>query len=127
MSGAIRFWFASMVFSCLLPTAAWSQDLQAEKLYAAGVHAFYRNDYSTAITKFDLATGFGSQDPRVYYFRGIAKLRQGRRDEARGDFQYGAQLETQTPAKADGDCLRSLKSAMQQYAACLEVDWKMHI
>ncbi len=83
-----------------------ADDPRAEELYGDGVHAFYRGDYSRAIQSFDVATAYGSLDPRVYYFRGAAKMRQGRRDEARFDFQYGAQLEA---AQGRTDVGRSLQ------------------
>ena len=81
------------LLACVLAATSWADDPRGEKFYSDGVQAFYRGNYSRAIQAFDLATGYGSVDPRVYYFRGIAKCRQGRTDEARFDFEYGAQLE----------------------------------
>ena len=81
------------------------------------MHAFYRGDYATAIDNFDRATGYGSLDPRVFYFRGVAKFRQGRSDEARFDFQYGAQLEAR---QGRTDVGRSLQRVQGQDRVVLE-------
>jgi hypothetical protein len=86
-----------------------ADDPRVEKLYGDGVHAFYRGDYARAVQSFDLATGSGSLDPRVYYFRGFAKLRQNRADEARFDFQYGAQLEASQGRTDVGRSLQRLQ------------------
>ncbi len=65
------------LLTCTLATTGWADDPRTEKFYSDGVQAFYRGNYSRSIQAFDLATGYGSVDPRVYYFRGIAKSRQG--------------------------------------------------
>jgi hypothetical protein len=65
------------------------------QLYGQGVHRFNRGDYSAARQLFDEAILHGSQDPRCYYFRGMAQLRMGCGLEADADFQMAAQLELQ--------------------------------
>lgn len=73
--------------------ASEAEDPMAAELYGQGLHAFFARDYQGAITLFDSALGRGAQDPRDYYFRGLAYLRTGCPNEATTDFQKGAQLE----------------------------------
>ncbi|MCA9153165.1 MAG: hypothetical protein KDA38_00195 [Planctomycetales bacterium] len=82
---------------------AWSlagntraQDALLNDLYGLGVHAYYSNDYFRAHELLTSAVEQGSQDPRVFYFRGLTYQMLGRPDEARDDFRQGAQLELTT-------------------------------
>jgi hypothetical protein len=75
------------------------------------VRAVYRGQYDQAIQHLDLATAHGSQDPRVYFFRGLAKLRQGRSAEARFDFEEGARLEVQQGRKDIGRAIERIQGS----------------
>lgn len=70
-----------------------AQDTLLQELYGRGVHAFFSGQYEQAHDLFTLAIDQGSQDPRVYYFRGLTYSRTGRPDEAESDFKEGARLE----------------------------------
>ncbi len=63
------------------------------QLYGSGVHAYFAKDYKEAYDLLTTAIGNKSQDPRVYYFRGLAQFQLGRPDEAKADFKTGADLE----------------------------------
>lgn len=63
------------------------------QIYGTGVHAFNEGDYLGAYNALTSAIKGGSNDPRAYYFRGLAYLRLGRDDEAKADFAKGAELE----------------------------------
>jgi len=63
------------------------------QIYGTGVHAFNEGDYVGAYNALTSAIKGGSNDPRAYYFRGLAYLRLGRDDEAKADFAKGAELE----------------------------------
>jgi tetratricopeptide (TPR) repeat protein len=71
----------------------WGQEGLLSELYGRGVHAFFSRNYSLAYDLLTEAIRNQSADPRVYYFRGLALRRLGRPDEARDDFQKGAELE----------------------------------
>ncbi|NUQ66134.1 MAG: hypothetical protein HUU20_27035, partial [Pirellulales bacterium] len=78
----------------LLGTASLlAQDAVLGQLYGSGVHAFFSQDYYRACEYFTSAIDGGSKDPRVYYYRGLTFQRLGRGDEAKMDFQQGAELE----------------------------------
>ncbi|MEX2561211.1 MAG: hypothetical protein WD403_14915, partial [Pirellulales bacterium] len=51
----------------------------------------------------------GSQDPRAYYFRGLAHIRLGRDPEARDDFAEGARLEV-----ADADRFYNVSKSLER-------------
>jgi hypothetical protein len=62
-------------------------------LYAEGLKSFYGADYTRAGELLTTAIDAGSNDPRSYYFRGLSRLRLGKRTEADADFKRGAELE----------------------------------
>mgnify|MGYP003332447457 FL=1 len=65
-----------------------------DDLYGQGVHAYYEGDYSASAQWLGQAISQGSQDPRVYYFKGLAHLQLGEKDQADGTFAKGAEIET---------------------------------
>lgn len=79
----------------LLP---WGQASAEEaivgKMLGAGVHAYFAHDPARALECLNAAIEAGTHDPRAYYFRGLAQLRLGASDQAKEDFQIGAQLES---------------------------------
>jgi tetratricopeptide (TPR) repeat protein len=76
--------------------AAWlpAQDAVLGQKYGHGVHAYFSGDYSQAFEQLTAAINGGSKDPRAFYFRGLAYSRLGRPQEAKQDFQKGAELES---------------------------------
>ncbi len=68
--------------------------LDAERHYAAGLNFYYERDYPAAEKSFASAVENDSQDARYFYFLGLARLAQNKR-EAYEDFDQGAALESQ--------------------------------
>ena len=64
-----------------------------EELYGSGVHAFFSGNYPQAISDLTSAADGGSKDPRVMYFRAMAKLRIGDNQGAEADMEQGSALE----------------------------------
>ncbi len=83
---------ALVAISLTMPPAQ-SQDTLLGELYGQGVHNYFNGDYSAAYDQFTRAIDQGSRDPRCYYFRAIVLEKTGRPDEAKKDFEKGAQLE----------------------------------
>ncbi|MCE5268808.1 MAG: hypothetical protein LLG00_13085 [Planctomycetaceae bacterium] len=81
-----------LVLSCAAVSPAQNAVLNQE--YGSGVHAYFACDYNDAFEHLTAAIDGGSQDPRVFYFRGLSYLRLGRPTEAAADFQKGAELES---------------------------------
>lgn len=82
------------VCAALLTTAAVArEDAILAVAYGNGVHAFYAGDYQRSYEELSTAIDGGTQDPRAFYFRGLAALRLGRLDEADADFALGANAE----------------------------------
>ncbi len=75
-----------------IPAAFGQEDLLAQ-VYGRGVHEFNRGELDCALQTFDMAINFGSRDPRVHYYRGLANLRLGCQDDAIEDFRTAATLE----------------------------------
>jgi TfoX/Sxy family transcriptional regulator of competence genes len=65
-----------------------------DDLYGQGVHSYYEGDYSASAQWLGQAIAQGTQDPRVYYFRGLAQLQMGHESQAKNDFAKGAEIET---------------------------------
>jgi len=71
------------------------ESLPLAAAYGDGVHAYFAGDYHRAYEDLSQAIEAGTNDPRAYYFRGLAALRQGRGDEAEADFTTGADRESE--------------------------------
>ncbi|MBC8351220.1 MAG: tetratricopeptide repeat protein [Planctomycetes bacterium] len=76
------------------PADAVAQDSVLAELYGHGVHSYFAGQYQDAHEYFTTAIDQGTRDPRTFYFRGLAYTSLGRPDEAKVDFQKGAELET---------------------------------
>jgi hypothetical protein len=70
------------------------ESLPLAAAYGDGVHAYFAGDFARAYEDLSQAIEAGTTDPRAYYFRGLAALRQGRGDEAEADFTEGATRES---------------------------------
>lgn len=88
-------WLGAAALVCVVSTTsdAWAQDALLNDLYGRGVHAFFGRQYTEAHELFTEAIDSGSRDPRNYYFRGLTNSRLGRPDEAKSDYQKGAEME----------------------------------
>ncbi|MEX0820018.1 MAG: tetratricopeptide repeat protein [Pirellulaceae bacterium] len=76
------------------PADVIGQDSVLAELYGHGVHAYFGQEHEDAHRYLTTAIDQGTRDPRVFYFRGLTYLALGRPDEAKVDFQKGAELET---------------------------------
>lgn len=74
-------------------SVAVAQDSVLTELYGEGVHAYHAHDVTRAYDLFTRAIDGGLNDPRAYYFRGLAAMDSGRSDEAEEDFRAGAAIE----------------------------------
>lgn len=75
-------------------TLAIPNPLEAEKAYAAGLNFYFDRDYASAEKAFTTAVENDSQDARYFYFLGLSRLAQNKRD-AYEDLDQGAILERQ--------------------------------
>jgi tetratricopeptide (TPR) repeat protein len=85
----------ALVASAVLAAQPSIESLPLAAAYGDGVHAFYAGDFDRAYEDLSQAIEAGTTDPRAYYFRGLAALRQGRSDEAEADFTEGATRESE--------------------------------
>ena len=65
------------------------------EMYGRGVHAYYAGDTINAERYLTMAIHNGIKDPRAYYFRGMVAYCMGNIDQAKGDWQQGAQMEAE--------------------------------
>ncbi|MCL2622720.1 MAG: hypothetical protein FWD31_03545 [Planctomycetaceae bacterium] len=65
----------------------------SEQLYSSGVHAFNMQRYAEAIGFFDQMEAKDSQDPRAFFFRGLAYSRLGDAAAGNADFETAAKVE----------------------------------
>lgn len=77
------------------------------RAYGAGVHAYFACDYQRAYDELTQAIEAGTDDPRAWYFRGLAAAKLGRLDEVEADFATAANREAD--AAADWNVSRSLE------------------
>lgn len=86
--------YATISLFAASPADVVAQDSVLAELYGHGVHSYFAGKYQDAHGYLSTAIDQGTQDPRTFYFRGLAYTALGRPDEARADFQKGAELET---------------------------------
>jgi len=83
----------AVLMVCAVCQTSQAEDQAVAAAYGAGVHGYYAGNYQQSHDTLSRVVAIGTDDPRVYYFRGLAALRLGRRDEAIADFSEGADLE----------------------------------
>jgi hypothetical protein len=87
-----------VVWAASAPFAVQAQNFgAAENLYNEGVQAYFSGRSSQTDSYFSQLIAVTPNDPRPYYFRSLARLRQGRQSEARADMQAGANVEARLP------------------------------
>lgn len=79
------------------------KDKALVKLSADGQQAFLSGKNELAVQLLDVAANHGSTDPRVFYFRGLAKQKLGLSDEAVNDYKLGIGLELHPANRIDVD------------------------
>lgn len=85
-----------LVVSILAITGTCSgQNPYVNEVYGDGVHAYFRGEIYQAQEQFDRAIQYGSQDPRVYYFRAIVHLQNGDCFQAEQDIRTAVTYELQ--------------------------------
>jgi hypothetical protein len=85
-----------------LAAASFASQLQpsiAADFYIDGVNDYFSGRACAAENRLSQAMDADAQDPRVYYFRALSLLRQGRVAEARGDMMVGAAIEAKQPRR----------------------------
>lgn len=82
------------------------------QLTADGTEAFLTGKHKVAVQLLDVAASNGSNDPRTYYFRGLAKQELGLSDEAATDYKTAIGLELHPANRIDVDlALESVQGA----------------
>jgi hypothetical protein len=84
----------TVAVALMTTVTAAREDVILAAAYGTGVHAYSSGDYQRSYDELSSAIEGGSQDPRAFYFRGLAALKLGRLDEAEADFISGANAET---------------------------------
>ena len=82
---------------------------ESDHIYGKGVHAFFDQNYEEAITILSQAEEMKSNDPRVYYFLGLAYLRQKKTEQADQCFEKAAQMEYSGRSIRDYEISESLR------------------
>ena len=74
---------------------AHASDPAIRAVYGDGVHSFYSGDFQQSHDYLSQVIDLGTDDPRVYYFRGLSALQLGKRKAADADFKKGAGFEAE--------------------------------
>jgi hypothetical protein len=77
-------------------TFAGDESLAVANAYGVGVHAYFNCDYQGSYDAMTAAIEAGTNDPRAFYFRGLAAAKLGRDSEVEADFAEGANREATT-------------------------------
>lgn len=88
----------ALVILCTATTLLQAQNsVELTATYGRGVHAYFASQADLADQLFTQVIEAGSTDPRVYYFRAMARLGCGRQYEAEADMRLGAAFEARDP------------------------------
>ncbi len=93
------------------PSKSLAAAADASEALRSGIVAFYHADYEEAIEQLTHAAEFDPRDPRIFYFRGLAKLRLGNDQEAEQDFRHGATLEARYQRQDVGLALQRVQGS----------------
>jgi len=93
--------FCSLLGGTALIANTFTVTDESDFIYGKGVHAFFDRDYEEAITILLQAEEIKSNDPRPFYFLGLAYLRQEKTEQADQYFEKAAQLEYSGRAARD--------------------------
>ena len=70
-----------------------AQDAILSQYYGNGVHEFHSGDFVKAFEYLSKPINAKTEDPRPYYYRGLALIKMGRPEQAAQDFKSGAEQE----------------------------------
>ena len=101
------------------PARVMSLQLQSD-WYGNGLHEYFSNDYEAAISSLSAAISANPDDPRPYFFRGLAFLQMCNRAAAANDFRQAALYEVAGSGRASGAVNRALERI--QGAARIEIE-----
>ncbi|MDB4539812.1 hypothetical protein N9231_05270 [Saprospiraceae bacterium] len=82
-----------MICLLILVPVGISYGQNFDSMYGAGIHKFFSGCNAEAIQLFDAAIAAKPNDPRPYYYRGLAKMNYGDQFAAQADYRLGAQME----------------------------------
>ena len=82
------------LFLVLPAASSQAQNAVLSRMYGSAAHAYFSQEYAQAHDLLTAVIQAGSQDPRVYYLRGLCYLKLAREEAAQADFEKGAALET---------------------------------
>ena len=88
---------AGVMLIAAAPQSSAQNSTELMATYGRGVHAYFNGQVHEADRLFSQVINGGSSDPRVFYFRAMARLRSGRQQEAEFDMQMGAAYEARNP------------------------------
>lgn len=89
-----------------------AQDVLSE-LYGQGVHAYFAGRLDEAEQSFNEAINAGSQDPRVYFFRGLTQAKRSGEVAGIQDYQTAAELEATSKRSVPSDVISKSLTRIQ--------------
>ncbi len=88
--------FRTILFSVCVLTLTAAGQAEAQNFnwnYGEGIHKYFAGNSSESIQALDAAIAEKSNDPRPYYFRGLARMRCGDSCGAMADYQMASRIE----------------------------------
>lgn len=110
----------------LLQSPSFAQFGGLDELYGEGVHRYFSSDLNGADQILTQLVDGGSQDPRAYYFRGLAREQLGYGGEA--DFEQGARLEAEGKRVVDvGSALSRVQGSVRSQIEVARRDARIQV
>ena len=85
----------TLAFIIFFMNCTQASDPAIRAVYGDGVHSYYAGSFQQSYNFLSRVVEFGTDDPSVYYFRGLSALRLGNEMKAADDFEKGADLEAE--------------------------------
>ena len=127
---AVAVFCTALSAGCLL-AGVFDKENEAENLYGKGVHAFFDANYRGAVKLLKKVEELGSEDPRPYFFLGIALSRLGKGEEAEATLKKAAALEWEGRSARDynvSDAIKRIQGTerlfVESFRRQAKADWE---
>jgi len=120
---AVNCWLSGMIGLAVVAAAdslVAQQRVESEQVFGRSVHQYFAGEFAALIDQLNGVVEAGSQDPRVFYYRGLAHLQLEQPQRAHEDIRQGAEWEAIQFGKRNYNIGRALQRVQGNDRALIE-------